>query len=321
MAPKHAAALPQFIEPMYATPVRELPEGPYWIYEAKLDGYRCLAASGSSGDVVLWSGRGLPFCKRFPEIAKACEPLPPDTIIDGEVIAIDSTGEISFNALQHQNKGATLQYYVFDVLRLQGKSLLEQPLDERQAALNEVLGRVDYPVIRSQSFTAAPHKIVRAAKELGLEGVIAKRRNSPYEPGRRSHSWLKFKINRGQEFVIGGFTHGHPFDALIVGYYDDAGDLIYAAKVRAGFVPLVRRDVSARFAGLTTDMCPFANLPERKRTQWALTLAEMKNCVWLRPELVVQIEFTEWTPDGHLRHASFVGLRDDKDSKDVGRET
>ena len=110
--------------------------------------------------------------------------------------------------------------------------------------------------------------------------------------------------------MIGGYTPGNPFDALIVGYYDGER-LLYAAKVRNGFVPQVRREVANKFRGLEIDTCPFANLPETKRTQWALTKEEMKNCVWLKPDLVAQIEFTEWTPDGHLRHSKFVGLKED----------
>ena len=140
-----------------------------------------------------------------------------------------------------------------------------------------------------------------------------------YEPGKRSGAWLKYRINRGQELVIGGYTPGNPFDALIVGYYQD-GKLNYAAKVRNGFVPRVRREVFQAVKGLQIQQCPFVNLPEKKRTQWALTREEMKNCIWLKPELVAQIEFAEWTPDGHLRHAAFVGLRDDKEPREVKRE-
>jgi len=120
--------------------------------------------------------------------------------------------------------------------------------------------------------------------------------------------------------VIGGYTPGNPFDAVIVGYYEGER-LLYAAKVRNGFVPQVRREVAVRLKGLETDSCPFANLPEKKRTQWALTKEEMKNCAWLKPKLVAQIEFTEWTPDGHLRHSKFVGLREDKTAKEVVRES
>jgi len=145
-------------------------------------------------------------------------------------------------------------------------------------------------------------------------------RDQPHhEPGKRAGAWLKYRINRGQEFVIGGYTPDHPFDALIVGYYKDS-DLYYVGKVRNGFVPQVRREVYRKFKGLEIDACPFANLPEKKRTMWALTKEEMKNCRWLRPELVAQIEFAEWTPDGHLRHSKFIGLREDKDPWAVRRE-
>jgi ATP-dependent DNA ligase len=119
--------------------------------------------------------------------------------------------------------------------------------------------------------------------------------------------------------VIGGYTPDHPFDALIVGYYEGE-KLYYAGKVRNGFVLQVRNEVYRRFEGLETDDCPFANLPEKKRTMWALTKEEMKNCRWLKPELVAQIEFAEWTPDGHLRHSKFVGLREDKKASEVVRE-
>jgi ATP-dependent DNA ligase len=158
------------------------------------------------------------------------------------------------------------------------------------------------------------------AREFGFEGIIANARTRIIEPGKHSGAWLKYRINQGQEFVIGGYTLGNPIDALIVGYYQDT-TLLYAAKVRNGFVPYLCREVATRLKGLEIDTCPFSNLPERKRTQWALTKEDMKNCRWLRPELVAQIEFAEWTLDGHLRHSKFVGLReDDKEGCSVIRE-
>jgi len=167
------------------------------------------------------------------------------------------------------------------------------------------------PISLSESLDTSPTELVRVAKEFGFEGIVAKRKDSFYESGKRPGAWVKYKVNRGQEFVIGGYTPGNPFDALIVGYYE--GDrLLYAAKVRNGFVPQLRRDVATKFKGLEIDACPFANLLERKRTQWALTKEEMENCVWLKPKLVAQIEFTEWTPDNHLRHSKFVGFRSAK---------
>ncbi len=161
--------------------------------------------------------------------------------------------------------------------------------------------------------------MIDAAAGLAFEGVLAKRQDSFYESGKRSGAWLKYKINKGQEFVIGGYTPGNPFDAIIIGYFSGK-ELLYAGKVRAGFVPHVRREIMDKMRPLKTDACPFANLPEKKRTQWALTKEDMKNCQWLKLKLVVQIEFAEWTPDGHLRHGSFSGLRDDKRAEEVVRE-
>ncbi|TMA86373.1 MAG: hypothetical protein E6J74_31800 [Deltaproteobacteria bacterium] len=309
---------PRFIEPMYAEAIRELPDGGAWSYEAKLDGYRCLAAKRSNG-VVLWSRRGNGFTARFAEIARACEKLPPETLIDGEVVAIDESGRVSFNSLQRSRHSAELQFYVFDILVHRGRNVLRLPLEMRRELLAESLAKVEYPVLHSMPFDAKPADLIHAAKELELEGIIAKRKGSCYEPGRRSGAWLKYKINRSQEFVIGGYTPGNPFDALIVGCYDGT-ELKFVAKVRNGFVPKVRREVFQRFAGFETEKRPFTNLPEKRRTLWALTADEMKECRWLKPELVVQIEFTEWTPDGHLRHSSFAGLREDKEARLVRRE-
>jgi len=175
------------------------------------------------------------------------------------------------------------------------------------------------PIGLSEIVEAMPVDLIRVAKEFGFEGIIAKRRDSLYEPGKRSGAWLKYRVHKGQEFVIGGYVPDNPFDSIIVGYYQD-GKLLYAAKVRNGFVSHTPREVAAKLKGLQIDTCPFANLPERKRTQWALTREEMKNCVWVKPRLVAQIEFGEWTPDGHLRHSKFVRLREDKDPADVIRE-
>lgn len=312
----------QFVEPMYARSVQQLPEGEGWLYEVKFDGYRCLAGRDSAG-VTLWSRRGNLFTDQFPHIAKASEELPPDTLLDGEIVAIDQNGRISFNLLQHHRSQAqALLYYVFDVLIHRGRDLRKLPLESRREILSEVmtdLPRGASPIALSEIIDAKPADLVRVVKEFGFEGIVAKRKDSLYESGERSGAWLKYKVNKGQEFVIGGYTGGDPLDALIVGYYD--GDkLMYSAKVRNGFVPHLRREIMKRLKGVETKACPFANLPEKKRTQWALTREEMKNCVWLQPKLVAQVEFTEWTPDRHLRHAKFIGLREDKQPKQVIRE-
>ena len=311
-----------FIEPMYALPVRKLPEGPGWLYEIKFDGYRCIAGKNSAG-VTLWSRRGNDFTSQFPAIAKACHALPAGTLVDGEIVAIDANGRVSFNLLQHhRSQASAIRFYVFDIITFSRRSLLQESLLERRNALTDALRQIrkaSSVVDVSQIIAAPADDLIHAATELGLEGVMAKRQDSLYESGKRSGAWVKYKISKGQEFVIGGYTPGNPFDALIVGYYQDK-NLLYAGKVRAGFVPHVRWEVIAKMKAVKAEACPFANLPEKKRTQWALTKDEMKNCQWLKPKLVAQIEFTEWTPDGHLRHASYMGLRGDKEAKEVVRE-
>ena len=262
-----------------------------------------------------------PFDKTVPRIARVCERLPPNTLLDGEIVALDESGRVSFNLLQHhRSKAQALVFYAFDVLIYRGRSVLNVPLYFRREVLHRIFGDSNAaPIGLSENIEAAPTDLIRVAKEFGFEGIVAKRKDSYYEPGKRTGAWVKYKVNQGQEFVIGGYTPGNPFDSLIVGYYEGE-QFLYASKVRNGLVPLVRREVARKFKGLETDTCSFANLPEKKRTQWALTKEEMKNCVWLKPELVAQIEFTEWTPDGHLRHSKFVGLREDKEAREVVRE-
>jgi DNA ligase D-like protein (predicted ligase) len=307
---------------MYARPVQILPDNKEWLYEVKFDGYRCLAGRDKTG-VTLWSRRGNLFTKQFPGIAQACERLPAATLLDGEVVAIDETGRISFNLLQHhRSKAQAILFYIFDVLMHRDRSLIEIPLEKRREVLCEIfesMNRRPSVIALSENIEANVTELVRLAREFGFEGIVAKRKDSVYESGRRTGAWIKYRVNGGQEFVIGGYVPADPFDSLIVGYYE-GDNLYYVAKVRNGFVAEVRRQVARRFKGLDTDTCPFVNLPEKKRTQWALTKEEMRHCRWLKPELVAQIEFAEWTPDGHLRHAKFVGLRDDKESRSVTRE-
>jgi bifunctional non-homologous end joining protein LigD len=322
---KDFSALPgaklRFIEPMYARLISKLPEGPDWQYEIKFDGYRCLAGRNEHG-VSLWSRKNNLFTTQFPEIARACERLKPDTLLDGEIVAIDGNGQASFNLLQNaRSKASAIHYYAFDLILYRGKSLLGFPLQVRRELLAEALTGFgpETPIRFSEAIEAPPQELLSAAKELGLEGVIAKRKDSCYEVGKRTGAWLKFKINKTQPFVIGGYTPGNPLDAVIVGYYQ-GGKLICAGKVRNGFVPRLRRQIHGKLRDLEMDICPFANLPERKRTPWAITKEEMANCIWLKPELVAQIEFTEWTVEDQLRQSRFVGLRNDKNPSEVVRE-
>jgi bifunctional non-homologous end joining protein LigD len=317
-------ALPQgkveFTQPMLAAPAAKLPEDrAEWMYEMKLDGYRCLA--GRNGEQVkLWSRRGNLMTKDFPAIAHACAALPDNTLLDGEVVALDASGRISFNLMQHRLAHAQqICLYAFDLLIYRGRKVLDLALSERRKLLADALEGVPGEIKLSESFDAEPAKLLRLAQRFGFEGVVAKRKSSLYKPGKRNGDWIKLKVKRAQELVIGGYTPGKPFDALIVGYYEGK-KLYFAAKVRNGFVPHIRREVYQKLEPLETDACPFDNLPEKSRTPWAMTREEMKQTVWLKPELVAQIEFAEWTPEGHLRDCKFVGLRDDKSPREVSRE-
>ena len=164
--------------------------------------------------------------------------------------------------------------------------------------------------------------LIVAVRAQGLEGLIAKRKDSLYEVGRRSDVWQKMRTNQGQEFVIAGYTKAPGnFDALIFGYYDD-GKLKFAGKTRNGFTPTTRNQLMKRFKDMEIPECPFVGLPEKRAGRWGqgITAEKMKDCVWLRPEIVGHFEFVEWTPDHHLRHSKFIALREDKKARDVRRE-
>jgi bifunctional non-homologous end joining protein LigD len=312
----------EFIEPMQCKLVSKLPEGEDWEYEAKFDGYRALILKDAK--VAIVSRRNNALTEEFPTIAAACASLTPGTVIDGEIIALDDRGKPAFNILQNRrlHKDA-VQYYAFDLLVYRGHSLLSASLEKRRELLRLVLADGQPPLYLSQSLDAPLEALLRAAEAAGLEGVIAKRRTSRYEPGKRSGAWSKLKFNLAQELVIGGYIPGpRGFDALLVGHYQD-NRLIFSGKVRNGFKePGSKENVFARFKSLGTAKCPFDNLPEpaNARRGIALTAEAMKRCCWLKPKLVAQIGIREWTADGHLRHSTFIGLRNDKDPREVVRE-
>jgi len=226
-----------------------------------------------------------------------------------------------------QNYGSALApvvYYIFDVMVFAGRDVMREPLEKRRELLEKkVLPKLAEPIRYAASPDAALPVLVQSVKAQGLEGLVAKRRNSMYEPGLRSGAWMKMRVNRDQEFVIGGYTRGtQTFDALVFGYYEGA-TLTYVARTRNGFTPVTRSQVFQKFKGLEIDECPFANLPEARSGRWGqgLTKAKMAECHWLKPLLVGQFEFLEWTADNHLRHSRFLGLREDKRPTDVGRES
>jgi DNA ligase D-like protein (predicted ligase) len=318
---KVAKNLARFIEPMECLPVPKLPAGQGWLYEIKLDGWR-LECVKTGGKVMLYSRRGKSLNSQFSDIANALIYLPDETVIDGEVVAIDENGRPNFNLLQNfRSAGTNIRYFAFDILMHKGKELIRLPLSQRGQVLASVIKPDTYVEI-SEASDIPLLEMVKFVREHGLEGIVAKRVDSVYQPGLRTGIWCKQRLNLGQEFVIGGYVPGHlGVDSLVVGFYRGK-ELYYAARVRAGFIPATRLKVFEAIKHLKTQKCPFVNLPEKGAGRWGqgLTAEKMQECVWLMPEAVAQIEFLEWTGENHLRHTKFVGLRDDKDPRKVVRE-
>lgn len=311
-----------FIEPMECLAVTKLPDGPEWVYEIKLDGYRALAIN-ANGKLSLYSRERKSFSRQYQHVFDALGDLPQNTVVDGEIVALDDAGRPNFNLLQHsQSQAKRICYFVFDLLIYDNRDLTQLPLVERREILKS---KLTLPSPRGrivEYFEASAEAMLRSAREHGLEGVVAKRKNSRYEAGKRTGAWAKFRLNSGQELVIGGYVPGaHGVDSLIVGYYKGS-ELVYVARVRNGFVPETRRQVFAKLRPLEVPECSFVNLPEKEKGRWGtgLTADDMQKCVWVHPELVARIEYLEWTEGDRLRHAKFAGLRDDKDARSVIKE-
>jgi ATP-dependent DNA ligase len=267
----------RFIEPMLLLRTEKLPEGADWLTELKLDGYRALAIK-TGGKLQLRSRNDNDFNGRYPSIVKALAAMPDDTVIDGEVVALDAEGRPSFNMLQNYGSaGAPLHFFIFDALVLKGRDVMGEPLVKRRALIEKhVLPQLADPIRYSPILEGSLKDLVRCLKAQGLEGLVAKRRDSKYEPGLRSGAWQKMRVNAGQELVIGGYTPSPKnFDALVIGYYDD-DKLIYAARTRNGFTPASRVELFKQIKALEIKECPFANLPEKKAGRWGAGLTHRK---------------------------------------------
>jgi DNA ligase D-like protein (predicted ligase) len=321
MAPRVKA---RFVEPMLLLRTDKLPDDTgRWQYELKFDGYRAIAFK-SGGKLNLRSRHDNDFSRRYPAVMKGLARLPDETVIDGELVATDDDGRPSFNALQNSVASKTpIHYYVFDVMIFNGRDVKTKTLEARRQLLERhILPTLDEPARYMGAFDAELRDLIASVKAQGLEGLVAKRRGSKYQAGLRSGAWMKMRINQGQELVIGGYTIGtNTFDALIFGYYE--GDrLIYVARTRNGFTPVMRAQLFRKLRSLEISECPFANLPEARSGRWGqgLTKEKMRECRWLKPELVAHVEFLEWTADNHLRHSRFSGLRENKPARDVTRD-
>jgi len=312
---------PSFVVPMVATLVKTLPEGPAWLYEAKLDGYRAIIRKDGD-NVRIRSRNDKDLTAAYPGVHEAARRIHADrAVLDGEIVAVDRTGRPSFQALQHRgaHRDHHIVFYAFDLLHLDGMDLTGLPLEKRKDRLPAVVAGSG--LLLSPVLPGTAEQVASAVRQIGLEGVVAKRRDSRYLSGARGTAWVKLKLDRQQEFVIGGYRPGPAgVDAVLVGVYDGRA-LHFAGKVRAGFTPHVRRELFAALKPLHTSQCPFADLPSSGPSRWGagVTPEQMAEMQWVRPSLVAQVRFVEWTADHHLRHAAFLGLRTDKAAREVRR--
>jgi bifunctional non-homologous end joining protein LigD len=319
--------VPGFVAPMQAMLVDSILPG-NWTYEIKFDGYRALALRGGHESRIL-SRNEKDLGRQFPEVEDAVAALDvQDAVIDGEIVALDDKGRSSFQLLQGFDMGLVrppIVFYAFDLLRLNGKDLQNLPLKERKAKLEGLLKKPPGVLRYSVSFTHKIEELLARAQELGPEGLIGKRSGSRYEAGKRTAAWVKIKLYQEQEFVIGGYTEPEGsrkhFGALLVGLYEGKS-FKFAGRVGTGFSEKLLRSLFDELQKIRVDSCPFSNLPAPGRNRWdqGLTAAEMKRCHWVKPATVCEVKFTEWTRDDRLRQPVFLGLRDDKQAKDVVRE-
>jgi bifunctional non-homologous end joining protein LigD len=313
----------KFVEPMKAAVAARPPEDGRWLYEVKFDGFRVLALKNGK-DVELWSRNKKPLNERFPEVVKAVAKLSiKSCVFDGEVCALNAEGRSSFQLLQ--NAGETnhpVVYYIFDLLFERDKDLRKLALLERKTQLEAVLLNAVDPIRPSPFFTEDPTQILDKMKSAGAEGSIAKLKDSAYETGRRSGAWVKIKFHKGQEFVIAGYTlpkrSRQYFGALILGYYRGK-KLIFAGRVGTGFDDKSLREIFHQLKPLEVEK-PMVEEVQEPSGRWRPKGWKASDSRWVRPKLVAQVQFTEWTEDGILRHPSFIGLRDDKKAADVVRE-
>lgn len=313
----------KFVEPMKATTAPPPPYNGHWLYEVKFDGFRVLAIKNGK-KVELWSRNHKPLNGRFPEIAQAVAMLPVGScILDGEVCALNEHGKSSFQLLQNADEtNHPVVYYAFDVLFEGSKDLRNLPLMDRKTRLEAILLDAVDPIRPSTYFTKNPENVLNKMNSVGAEGSIAKLKTSSYETGHRSGSWVKIKFHKGQEFVIAGYTlpknSRHYFGALILGYYR-GNRLIFAGRVGTGFNEKALKEIHRKLRPLECDSAQVEEIQEPSG-RWRAKGWKASDSRWVKPKLIAQVQFTERTDDGILRHPSFQGLREDKKPIDVVRE-
>jgi bifunctional non-homologous end joining protein LigD len=325
---RRTARMPEFVPPQAAALVRDAPQGDSWWHEIKFDGYRALARI-EDGSVKILSRNGTDWTGRYPALADELGRLPVgNAMLDGEVVVQLPDGTTSFEELASitgpesrerpgERRSGLLLYYVFDLLYLNGYDLTDSPLEERRGLLERLLaGAGGSRVLYSAGIRGDGPTVLGEACRLGLEGVVSKKAATRYRPGVRGLEWVKTKCRRRQEFVVGGYTDPAGtrtgFGALLLGV-QDGGGLRYAGKVGTGFTDTLLRDLGKRLRRMEIEGSPFiGGVPAALRRQHGIH--------WVRPELVAEVEFLEWTAGGNLRHPSFVSLREDKSADEVVAE-
>lgn len=309
--------MPEFVAPQLATLVSEPPAGDGWLHELKFDGYRMLCHL-NRGKVRFWSRNGKDWTEKFPGVAKAVKTISATTaILDGEIVIVDKQGRSSFQALQQSMKSdaAAFVFQIFDLIYLEGFNITRTPLRQRKDLLEELLavGKAKGPLRYSDHVERNGAQFFKQACEYGIEGIVSKLADSPYE-STRNRNWLKTKCIKRQEFVIAGYTpskKGFPgFGSLILGVYDK-GKLVYSGRVGTGFSIKQRLELQKKLDQISQPSMPFAVKPKDPG---------LRDAHWAKPKLVAEVEFTEWTADGSIRHPSFQGLREDKKATEVVRE-
>lgn len=320
-APK--SAIPNKVKPMKATLIDEPFDDPDWLYEVKWDGYRAIA-NVSKTAVKLISRNNIPFDKYYP-LVDLLTGWHINAVIDGEIVVLNDKGLSDFGALQNWRSEAdgNLVYYVFDILWYEGKNLMQLPLQERQAILQDMLPTDDDRIRQSKVFAARGIDFFDAAEQVGLEGIIAKKADSSYTPDIRSKQWLKIKVQRRQEVIIAGFTKNagtsKVFSALILGVYEGK-ELRYVGKVGTGFSDKLQKEMMKRFKPLITSKSPFEEAPDVDKPSRFRPQRIGAKPTWLKPTLVCEVNYAEVTNEGLFRQASFKGMREDKDANEVVME-
>ncbi len=314
------SAMPDFLPPQLATLAKQPPSGNEWLHELKFDGYRMLCHL-NKGKAKFWSRNAKDWTERFSSLEKPLKKLPAVTaILDGEVVVVDPKGRSSFQRLQQGiATGAALVFQVFDVIYLDGYLLTRTPLRERKAVLEQLMSAMpaEGPVRYSDHIEGNGQQFFKQACEYGIEGIVSKLADSVYE-STRTKSWLKVKCNKRQEFVVVGYTpsdKGFPgFGSLVLGVYGtgkEKGKLFYAGRVGTGFSIKKRLELQKMLDQIAQPAMPFASKPKD---------TGLRKAFWAKPKLIAEVEFTEWTDEGIIRHPSFKGLREDKKPSDVIRE-